>query len=179
MVTPETALGLLGEDTASELLERSFDLLTVSQRRFLVARIENDTDAAALRQSHTGATSLEHWRATGVAFEKIYLAAKRSTPAEIATISQMRFGYIAGTCLTTIEEFLALDVDPEEVSSGIYNAKQVRANFALNVIKELRTRGAQAARTRVNAKESAIKPGATNVLELTQEAMVANGKDPA
>jgi hypothetical protein len=177
MVTPTAALNMLGEDTASELLERSFDLLTVSQRRFLVARIENTTDTAALKQAHVMHSSLDHWRSTSVAFEKVYLAAKRSTPAEIATISQMRFGYIAGTCLTAIEDFLAVEIDPDEVASGVYNARQVRANFALNVIKELRTRGAQAARERVNVKESSIKPGSINILELTQEAMSENGKD--
>ena len=177
MVTPAAALNLLGEETASELLERSFDLLTVTQRRFLIARIENNTDIAAIKQSHISKNSLEHWRSTSVAFEKVYLAAKRSTPAEIAVISQMRFGYIAGTCLTTIEEFLAADIDPDEVESGVYNAKQIRAKFALNVIQELRVRSAQMARDRLNARPSSMPANATNVLELTQAAMNANGKD--
>tara|TARA_R110002020_G_scaffold167796_1_gene356317 strand:+ start:440 stop:1123 length:684 start_codon:yes stop_codon:yes gene_type:complete len=175
MVTSSAALTALGEETASELLERSFDLLTVSQRRFLVARIENDTDAAALRQAHVGQNALAHWRSTSVSFEKIYLAAKRSTPAEMSAINGMRFGYVAGKCLTIIEEFITDEIDPDEIAAGIHVAKQARANFALSFLKELRSRSARPGR--INEKQSNLTENKVNVLELTEMAMRDNGKD--
>ena len=175
MVTPAAALTALGEETASELLERSFDLLTVTQRRFLVARIEHDTDAEALRQSHVSNNSLIHWRSTSVAFEKIYLAAKRSTPAEMTAINGMRFGYVAGKCLTIIEEFISDSIDVDEIPSGVHRAKLDKATFALSFLKELRSRSPRAPRT--NERPSSLTNDKVNVLELTESAMRENGKD--
>ena len=177
MVTVNAALDALGEETATELLERSFDLLTAVQRRFLVARIETDTDAEAIRRAHTTTNTVAHWRATGGSFEKIYLAAKRSTPAEMAEVNSMRFGYVAGKCLNIIEEFVTDDISADDVGSGVQTAKQQRANFALSLLRELRSRSV--AHHRANEKRTSLTGQAEATLSLTQESMVRHGaSDP-
>ena len=113
MTTDSAALDMVGEPGASDLLERNIDLLPVSQRRFLIHRIESTTDADALRQARLSSTTmLAEWRKKSPIFERIYLAAKRSTPEEQAAISNMRFSYIAGKCLSLIEEFVGRSLTP-------------------------------------------------------------------
>ena len=174
MTTDSAALDMVGEPGASDLLERNIDLLTVSQRRFLIHRIESTTDADALRQARLSSTTmLAEWRKKSPIFERIYLAAKRSTPEEQAAISNMRFSYIAGKCLSLIEEFVGQEPDPANVGDGTFPARERQATFALNVLKEFRTRASQMPRK--NAKPSTLSAGVKSVEDLTREAMKQAG----
>jgi transposase-like protein len=111
-----------------------------NQRRFLLARMDTDSDAEACRRAHISPHTLYNWRRESVPFETVYQEIMRATPGELQTLQVYRLQEVANSCIETMEDALSADPDPDEIKSGVFDAKLRKGTLALNMMKEIRVR---------------------------------------
>ena len=131
-------------NSAQEAYELYFERLRPNQRRFLLARMEADTDAEAYRRVHISPHTLYDWRHNSVPFETVYTEVIRAAPDELAALQVYRLQEVAASCITTIEDALSATPDPDDISTGVFDAKLRKGALALNMLKETRARTPQA-----------------------------------
>ena len=126
--------------SARETYELYLDRLRPHQRRFLLFRMDTDTDSEAIRRAHMSPHTLYDWREHSVAFETVYQEVIKATPDQLQALQVYRLQEVAASCITTIEDALGASADEEEVKSGVFDAKLRKASLALNMMKEIRVR---------------------------------------